>query len=273
MSELQNDSEFFFGYVAKYLDGHLEGDARRQFEALIAQNHYKIKLETFALRRGQLQDTLSQINAPQKTMDAIRRLLQDDETRQMTEMSQIDTLEKKESRFDILKKIALIAVAAGLIAAAVYFFMPTRPKDFPILEYLAYETIAIQEDNGRLNIKTTQDSELKDFIKASPVALNTVVLQDPGFKPVGASLIDYDTKKVMAFFYAQDKNSVVEFITSGNLGMLPTAERARSGNLSYSVYANDRVNFVVFENGKDTLVFLAGQMAAAELVKLAANLH
>ena len=271
MSELRNDAEFFFGYVAKYLDGHLDGESKRQFESLITQEHFKTKLDRFALRRGQLQNTLAQIHAPQKTVEAIQRLLQDDETRQKTEMSQIDTLEKTESRFDLLKKIALLAVAAGLIGWAVYFFKPAQPKNFPILEYLAYETIAIQEDPGRLNIKTTQIADFRDFIKSSPVVVNPVLLQDPTAKPVGASLIDYDTKKVMAFYYALDKTSVVEFVTQGRLSMLPPSEKTRSGNITYSVYANDRVNFIVFESGTDSLVFLAGQMSAPDLVKLAGN--
>ena len=271
MSELRNDSEFFFGFVAKYLDGHLEGESLRQFEALIKQDHFKSKLENFALRRGQLQNTLAQIHAPQKTLDAIRRLLQDDDTRQKTEMSQIDSLERNESRFDLLKKLALIAVAVALIASAVYFFKPTRPKDFPILEYLAYETIALQEDNGRLNVRVKSVSDFKDFIKSSPVVSNPPLIQDGSVKPVGASLIDYDSRKVLAFFYSANSGSVVEFVTQGNLGLLPNAERAKSGNLSYSVYANDRVNFVAFEGGNDTLILIAGQMSAPDLIKLATS--
>jgi len=248
MAEL-NEKEFFFGYLAKYLDGNLSGSAGKKFDALIEKEEYAKLSSKFQVSRGVFQNYFSKIHLPDVTFKNIRDLLEDQDHRFKTEMTKIEALEKSEFTSYLLRRVILTFIVIGLVALGVWFFKPKSAASFPTLEYIGFEALALAEDPGRLDLPTNDSKDVAQFLKAAPGLDFTPFLLNTfgeGWVLQGVSLIDYELKKVIVIKYknAQSEETLFHFLSSGHFSYLPKAEKSNIRGLDYELFANDRLNFL-----------------------------
>lgn len=269
-----SEKEFFFGYLAKYLDGNLTGSQGTRFEEIMKREEYSKLALAFQVSRGKFQNFFSKIHIPDATYKNIRDLLEGQEERFKTEMTKIEAIERSEFAYDLLRRITLTLIVIGLVAAGIYFFKPKSAASFPTLEYVGYESLALAEDPGRLDLPSSEPKDIAQFVKAAPGLDFTPFLLNAfgeGWELQGVSLIDYELKKVIVIKYknTHTQESLFHFMFGGRFSDLPKAERAQIRGLDYEIFANDRLNFLAWESPGNTLSLLVGRRSAVELAQFA----
>ena len=227
MERQWNDREFFLGYVARYLDGFLTEAELTRMETIIRTEEYPALLEKFRTARGTLQAQFSEIRVNASQMDILRSLVDDDENRTKTELTRIDSLEKREKFWDFLRRFAFGAVIGGIGIWVFLFLQNQKGTNFQILDSIGYETVAFDEEPSRVDMSTNDESDINQFLKTASAALKFKTFRLTGlpdeWQVDGISLIDYESKKMICIRYrskTKDDN-MYHYITDGSFNDLP----------------------------------------------------
>lgn len=184
-----------------------------------------------------------------------------------------------QSRTNLLRRVSLILAAALALGLFYYSFTPkARPSLQNPLDALAYEAMAMLTDTQgeRLHLPSEDSAEIERYFQLnrsldfSPRQLTPL---PPGWKPVGAALLDYDVAKIAAVQYRRDHSKKPEalflFTLAGNLQDLPAATPVSLGELHYQPYASDRLNMIAWQASPTTLAVLIGHASISTLASLA----
>ena len=269
-----NDVDFLHAYIADYLDGKLEASLRSRCETLLKDPELCQVGETFQSVRGRLQLSMQSYYLQEHEMTEIKGLVQDPSVKATLEQVQIQHLERDETFGNLWRRLVLIGIAVALIGLGFWTFSPNE-LEFRPLEYLGYESLAMEEDAaGRLDLPSTDLAEVREYVESYPgLSFSPAVLADfgDGWSVVGATVFDYEVAKVTAIQYRNDKlgEYVFHFSYGGVLSSLPKSEQGNLNGLLYQAYANDRLNFIAWQHTPEAVSLLVGRRGTADLAKLA----
>ncbi len=179
----------------------------------------------------------------------------------------------------------IILVGVGCVLLLGQSRIEQSTKDFDPLLYLGNETEAFEYDyRNRLDFPVRGIEEVYNFLKTRKQVLghNPVVLSPPiaGVNVLGASVLDYDPRKVSAVLYLDERSLdladsgpevVALYCYDGNFKSLEKAPQTNKNGQTFQSYTSKRFNMVAFENGEETICMLMGRMSGADLLKMASQ--
>lgn len=272
-----SNEDFFYSYLAEYLDGELSGPAAQRFDEILKSAGKAAIPEHFRAMRGRLQLALQSHYLKEDETQVLRALVQDPEVKMTQENIRIEQIGRGEWVSTWLRRIALIVVLFAVIGGLAWKFLPRSGPVFKPLEYLGYEALAMEEDTqGRLDLPTTDIKEIRQYLgnypglEYKPRTLKTVPER---WQPRGVSVIDYDVAKVAAVVYTnvENKEKLFHFSFIGNLSDLPSAESSTMNGIKFQTYGSDQFNLVAWQHGYGVVSLLVGRRSTAELFEIAAQ--
>jgi hypothetical protein len=154
--------------------------------------------------------------------------------------------------------------------------MPNPTENIDVIEYLGYETTALEEQpDTRINLPSTDIEEIKQFVGNIPgLSFRPTVLKPlQGWGPEGAAIIDYEVIKVLAVKYVSPERNnehLYHYMVPGKMSSMPfTGKEADYRGLRFRPYAGEKLNLVVWQHTPDMVSVLAGHRGTAELYELA----
>lgn len=270
------DNEFFYAHLSEYIDGELTAENNVVFEKIISEQGYLDLIEQFRQAKGDLQIKLQSIQLSSREMAALREIVQPREIGESLENNDIDTVERIGFVSRVVRTFIFIAIFVGIGWGGYLYFAPPPKAKFNSLEALTYEALVLDEDSsgGRLTfpsdnldeiLKFFTDSKRLDFAPSVLVAAERL-----GWKPVGATIIDYDVAKIATTQFRNNENDhLFHFVFNEELKVLPQAEQVTDGQLVYQAYASTELNLIAWQYPNEgPLGFLVGRLSAPELAKI-----
>ena len=269
--------DFVYGFMAEYLDGELSGSDLAKFEQeLKSMAAAGVGLaERFQALRGRLQLGLQSYFLKEGELAELRSYVQDPSVTATIENVQIESMGRGEVVSTLLRRLALVALAAGLVAGLVWKFGRSHEQTFKPLEYLGYEALAMEEDPGeRLNLPSQDLKEIRQYLSSYPgLDFKPIVMKTlpTVWEPDGATVIDYEIAKVAVIQYGNttSKEKLFHFSYAGELGDLPKAESGNMRGLIFQTYSSDELNLIGWQSAQGVVSLLVGRRSAPELAELA----
>jgi hypothetical protein len=265
--------DLVYGYLSEHLDGDLSPAMATKYEELLKAQGSSLP-ERFQALRGKLQLALQSYYLKESELQELRALVQDPSVTATIENVQIEKLGRGEVVSTLLRRAALVAVAAAVIAGLVWKFGKGQEQTFKPLEYLGYEALAMEEEpTGRLNLPTQDGKEINRYLTTYPgLEFKPMVLKPlTGWQPDGATVIDYEIAKVAVVQYGNttSKEKLFHFSYAGELADLPKAEPGNMRGLIFQTYASDELNLIAWQSSPGVVSLLVGRRSAPELAELA----
>ncbi len=271
-TDLAND-DFLYSYLAEYLDGELPKDLAGRFEQL-TKNQEKLP-DQFNATRGRLQLSLQSYYMKDGELSELRAMVQDPAVKATKENTKIEQLGRGEIANMLVRRLVLVAIAAGVIGFCIWKFGPSREQKFKPLEYLGYEAVAIEEDpRERVNLPSHDVKEVRAYLASypglefKPKMLKTIA---KNWDLEGATIIDYEVAKVVAVIYSNStsKEKLFHFSYAGELSDLPPSETGNMRGLTFQTYASDELNLITWQSAPGVVSLLVGRRSAPELAEIA----
>lgn len=164
--------------------------------------------------------------------------------------------------------VGLVLVGLGI---ATRYFQQEQDVETKVIEWLGYETLAIEEEPRRLNFPSSDTAEINSYF-ANHRGLNFQhqLLRMPSrWQPSGASVIDYDSILVTAVKYETrgSDDFVMHYSFRGKTDNLSTAAESTADDFTYHSYASEELNMIAWSQGQSIAV-LVGHLGTKELVAL-----
>jgi hypothetical protein len=270
-----SDNEVLNGFVAEYLDGDLPSGVREKYNGLIKNPASAQVPEHFLQMRGKLQLAMQTYYLKESDLSELRSFVQDPEATATQENIKIEQLGRKVVVSNILRRVSIVLICAGVIGYLVWTFAPSREAEFKALEYLAYEAVALEEDPlERLNLPSSDLKEIRQYLVNYPgLDFKPFVLRSisNNWVPDGATVINYEVAKVTVVQYAHNGTSekLFHFIYAGDLSDLPPSAQGRYKDLNFQTYATDQHNFIAWEPSPGVVSLLVGKRSAPDLAEMA----
>lgn len=271
-TDLAND-DFLFSYLAEYLDGDLPKDLAGRFEQL-TKGQEKLP-DQFNTTRGRLQLSLQSYYLKDVELAELRAMVQDPTVKATKENTKIEQLGRGEIANMLVRRLVLVAIAAGIIGFAIWKFGPSREQKFKPLEYLGYEAVAIEEDpRERVNLPSHDVKEVRQYLASYPgLDFKPKMLKQiaKNWDLDGATIIDYEVAKVATVIYSNNstKEKLFHFSYAGELSDLPPSEPGNMRGLIFQTYASDELNLIAWQSAPGVVSLLVGRRSAPELAEIA----
>jgi len=272
-----SEQDLLHSFMAEYLDGELPEALRAKFDDLLKKPGQAQLPEHFQAMRGRLQLSLQSYYLKEGEVQELRSFVQDPTVKATAENVRIDELGRGEIVGTILRRLALVAVAAGLVGLAVWKFATPKAATFKALEYLGYEALAMEEDpRDRLDLPSHEMKEIRQYLTAYPgleFKPKPIAKLPEDWRPDGATIIDYEIAKVSVVQYSHTgtKEKMFHFSYAGELSDLPKSDPGNIKGLVYQAYASDELNLVAWQQAPGLVSILAGRRSGLELAEFAAD--
>lgn len=270
-----SDSDLLNGYLAEYLDGELPDAIRSRYAALVGDGNNAQLPSHFQQIRGKLQLAMQSYYLKDSDLAEIRSFVQDPSVAETQENMKIEQLGRKVAASNIMRRIVVTSLCAAGIGWLIWKFAPSRDVEFKALEYLAYETVALEEDpQERLNLPSNDIKEIRQFLNNYPgLEFKPFVLRNisNNWMPDGSTVINYEIAKVTVVQYHHNatREKLFHFTYAGDLSDLPPSPQGKLKDLTYQTYATDQHNFVAWEPSPGVVSLLVGKRAAHDLAEMA----
>lgn len=272
-----NDQEFLLILIDDYLNGSLEPNLKNKYTTLLQNEQNQNLLKKFSLIRGKIQSLFNEHHLDVETIEKIKNIVDQPETRHTRELQKIKQIEKVEAIWDMLKKAFMILIIISIIFVLVYYFAPPIKPKLDILSTIAQEALVITEDpEGRIDFPTNNLNDIHNYIKSdkslefTPKTFKSI---PENWKIQGASIINYDIEKIkiitIQLTNLNTQEKLYQFIFMGELSDLPKTEKGNYRGLIYQAYTNDYFNLVVWQIANHTLSALVGKLSGSELAYIA----
>lgn len=278
-NQLSKDDSFFYANSYEFLEGSLDQKSSQAFEQLLrANNVLEKKLEKLRQLKGLLQLEWQKIQLSNVDIQECRQLLEPKEISETIESQQIDAAAQASYWHLILRSFAILMILGGFSFLFYKYFAPAKKEKFNSLEALTYESLALEEDGvlERFNFPSQSVDEIQSYFKESS-QLNFSIsipssLTKRGFKPEGASVIDYDIAQVAAIaFINHNKDKIFYFTFEGSLNKLPASTPIAQDRQTYMPYASSEVNLIAWQAGENVIGFVVSRLSIPEMIKALAE--
>jgi hypothetical protein len=273
-----NDNDFFYAYMADYLDETLSGDKKKRFEQILkSKTGADAEFEKFTDARGNLQMDLQQFEIDERQLHELHNLVETDAARVAHENKDIDVVGSSVFMHNVLRTLFVLAIIGAVGWGAYTYLKPPAPQVFNPIEALVYEALAMEENpSGRIDLPTASHEEVQDYINNYPelgFKLPALAQMPEPWHLDGGSVIDYDVAKIAVMIHtnAAIKENAFLFAYKGKLSELPKAEAGNQKGLVYQTYASPKVNVIVWQLSDQLVGMMVGHRAAPDLAALAAT--
>lgn len=270
-----NDDEFLFGYLSEYMDGTLDDEQTKRFEAAL-KNHKDDNLVTnFGIAKGHLQLKVQKLYVDEPLNHDLHILVEDDAERANHEAEDIEDYGQTEVIGSILRG-AVITILVGLFfGSAHYYFGPKPSAKFSALDTLVYESVVMIEDpTDRLDFPTSSLSEIKDYFNRYPgldFRVDSLKKPGEGWMANGSTVIDYEVQKIAAVQFSNGDDSMFYFLFEGSFDNFPKSELGNFKGILYQAYTSEYFNVVVWELDEDVVGMAVGGGTSEQLAKSVLN--
>ena len=267
--------DFFFGYLADYLDGELPADLASRFADALKDGAAADAPQRFQTMRGKLQLAMQSYYLKEGEQHELHTYVQDPALQETEEKARIEQLGRGFLVSMLMRRIILAALVLAAGGFLWWKYGVSHEQKFKPLEYLGYEALAIEDDaSERINLPSRDLNEIKQYLATYPgLAFKPRVLRElPGsWEPAGASVIDYEIAKVSVVMYenAASKEKLFHFSFGGQLADLPKATSVNMRGLVFQPYTSNELNFIAWQSAADVVSLLAGRRSVPELAELA----
>jgi len=271
-----SDKDFIFAYAPEYLDDELSSEERDRYDEILKSDATLANLPSRYMGvRGRFQLALQSYYLRENDLMKLHSFVEDPDLRKTEEAARIDDVERKEMFGGLRRRIALVVVLVAVVFGVFYVMTPRKQKKFDALEYLGYESLAMDEDaDGRLDLPTNEIDEITQYLGAYPALDFKPLVMKPigkGWIPEGATVIDYEVSKVAVVKYRhnEQKDTLYHYTFAGALKDLPKSDPGNYRGLVFQTYASDQLNIIAWQQESGMLCFLVGRRSAPELANLA----
>ncbi|MGE0173032.1 MAG: hypothetical protein AB7T49_09615 [Oligoflexales bacterium] len=271
-----NDNDFFYAYMAEYLDEALSGDKKRRYEQIVkSKPSAEAEFEQFTNARGNLQVDLEQFQVDERQLHELHNLVETDAARVAHENKDIEVVGSKVFLHNTFRRLVVLGIMGALGWGIYSYLKPPAPQVFDPIEALVYEALAMEENPaGRIDLPTASEEEVHDYINNYPdlgFKLPQLSKLPESWQLDGGSVIDYDVAKIAVLMYTNpvSKENAFVFAYKGKLSDLPKAEPGNHQGLVYQTYASSKVNVVTWQMSDQLVGMIVGHRAAPDLAALA----
>lgn len=164
--------------------------------------------------------------------------------------------------------VGLSLIVLGIVAR---YFQQGQNVEAKVIEWLGYETLAIEEDLQRMDFPSSSTAEIRSYFdNHRGLNFQHQMLRMPSmWQPRGASVIDYDSMLVTVVRY-EDSDSddfVMHYSFRGKADNLSTSAENTMDDFTYRSYASDELNMIAWSQGQSVAV-LVGRLGTKDLVAL-----
>ena len=165
----------------------------------------------------------------------------------------------------------IVGIALIILGVAARYFQQGQGVEAKVIEWLGYETLAIEEDPQRLDFPSSNTAEIRSYF-AEHRGLNFQhhLLRTPSaWQPRGASVIDYDSMLVTVVRYEaiNSDDFVMHYSFRGQADNLSAPPAHTADDFTYHSYASDELNIIAWSQGQSVAV-LVGRLGTKDLVAL-----
>ncbi len=174
-------------------------------------------------------------------------------------------------RQERLRNYLIIGICLIVLGIAARYLQQGQDVEAKVIEWLGYETLAIEEDPQRLNFPSSNTAEIRSYF-ANHHGLNfqPQLLSMPArWRPRGASVIDYDSMLVAVVGYEASNGDdvIMHYSFRGKADNLSTASENTTDGFTYRSYASDELNMIAWSQGQ-SIALLVGRIGTKDLVAL-----
>ena len=174
-------------------------------------------------------------------------------------------------RQERLRNYLIVGLCLLVVGITVHHFQQQQEIEEKVIEWISYETLAIEEDPQRLTFPSADTAEIRSYF-ASHRGLDfqpQLPSVSDGWRPRGAGVIDYDFVRVAVVSYeAHDSDATVLYYSfRGQAENLPVVAEGTVGEFNYRSYTSDQLNMIAWPQQQSVGV-LVGRVGTEELVAL-----
>jgi hypothetical protein len=92
-----------------------------------------------------------------------------------------------------------------------------------------------------------------------------------GWKVTGATILDYEIKKVLVVQYDRNGEKLFHYMMAGSLADLPNAPETDERGIIFRSYASDELNVVAWSVSSGMLEMLIGRRSILDLARIAGS--
>jgi hypothetical protein len=272
-----SDEDFLLSRFHSYFGGEMNDADRKRYDELLKAEKNQEQMDKLKRAFGKLQLAFQGYYLTEDQRVGLHDIVEDSQVRKTREVEKIDQIGRWEALGDFRRRVVIIGLVVVASFSAIYLLMPEEKPSFDALESLGYEALAMEEDpEGRLDLPSKDIAEIGSYFQGKnalgfsakiPTTLPT------GWEPEGATVIDYDTAKVVTvqFFNPSLEEKAFFFAFKGKLVDLPKSTPGNYKGFIYQTYATDQLNMVVWSQGNGVLGMMVGHRSAPDLAAFVAN--
>ena len=219
--------------------------------------------------KPQIQDIFLSVTLSEAQRNKLRDLILpgfDDQAAQDKVTSDAEGGLKKER----LRNYLIVGLCLIILGVAARYFQQGSNIEPKVIEWLGYETLAIEEDPQRLDFPSSDDAEIRTYFdNHRGLGFKPQLLRIPAqWQPRAAGVIDYDSLLVTVVKYEHndDDSVVLHYAFRGKVDNLSAPEE-NSTHFTFRSYASDDLNMIAWAQGQ-TVGVLVGRLGTKELVAL-----
>ncbi len=157
-----------------------------------------------------------------------------------------------------------------MLGVAARYWQQRTEGEPKVIEWLGYETLAIEEDPQRLGFPSDDVSEIRAYFdNQRGLGFKPQLLHMPvRWQPRAAGIIDYDARLVTVVKYESSKGDdvVLHYAFRGKTNNLAAPENS-TGDFTFRSYASDDLNMIAWSQGR-AIGVLVGRLGTDDLVAL-----
>ena len=164
----------------------------------------------------------------------------------------------------------IVGITLIVLGVGARYFQQDQDIEAKVIEWLGYETLAIEEDPQRLDFPTSSTAEISSYFgNHRGLNFQHQLLRMPSkWQPRGAGVIDYDSILVTVVRYeaSSSEDSIMHYSFRGKADNLPSSADSTDG-FTYRSYASDELNMIAWSQDQSVEV-LVGRLGTKDLVAL-----
>ena len=276
---LKNDSSFksdkavnVLKNIISYTNNSLSETEYSNYKSLLENEDNKAIFESYCDNKGKMQNAFVNIEINQSEKDEIRKQLLDNNQLMSVEKEEIRNLRKKEkNRLIFLTSIAVVFICVIVVLVFNSNKLSSSNK-LDILKSLSYESIDIikKSEDSMLDFPSNNSKEIRSYFSLHKLDRFKVNFDDynlQGLSLKGASVLNYNSRKIALLYYSDRMNSggVFLYFLRGKLSDLPSSTNNKYRDITYRTYGSDNINLIAWQLDSNTLAVATGWMAIKDL--------
>ena len=170
-----------------------------------------------------------------------------------------------------LRNYLIVGISLIILGITARYYQQGSDVEAKVIEWLGYETLAIEEDPQRLAFPSSNVAEIRTYFdNHRGLGFKPQLLRMPArWQPHAAGIIDYDSLLVTVVKYERRKGNdvVLHYSFRGKANNLAAPEMGNTDDFTFRSYASDDLNMIAWSQ-EQAIGVLVGRLGTEELVAL-----